>query len=51
MVIGTEPNCFGMTLENKKVLDPTSARCRETSSYGERELEDCIVKAEELHRP
>jgi hypothetical protein len=44
MVVGAKPRCFGMRRESIKFWTQHTARSRETSSYGGRELEDCTVK-------
>jgi hypothetical protein len=51
MVVGDKPYCFGMRRESVKFWTQHSARRRETSSYGGRELEDRAVKTKELCRP
>jgi hypothetical protein len=50
MVVGAEPHCFGIRWENKKIWTQHFVRCRETSSYCEKESADCAVKTEELCR-
>jgi hypothetical protein len=51
MVVGVKPHCFGMRQESTKFWTRHTARSRETSSYGARELEDRTVKTKELCRP
>jgi hypothetical protein len=42
MVVGAEPYCFRMRLENKKFLHPTY--CKRLVRMVERGLEDFVVK-------
>jgi hypothetical protein len=51
MVVSAKPHCFGMRWESVKFWTQHTARSRETSSYGGRELEDHAVKTKELCQP
>jgi hypothetical protein len=51
MVIGVEPCCFGVRLENERFWTRHIARGREASLYGERESTSSVIQVEELHRP
>jgi hypothetical protein len=44
MVVGAKPRCFGMKWESVKFWTRHTARSRETSLYGGRELEDRVVR-------
>jgi hypothetical protein len=48
MVVGAKTCCFVMRLENGSFWTRHIAGSRETSSHGEREPKDCIVKMEGL---
>jgi hypothetical protein len=51
MVVGAETHCFGMRLENRSFWTWHITGRRETSSHGERQPKDCLVKTEVLHWP
>jgi hypothetical protein len=51
MIIGAKPHCFRMRWERVKFWTRHTARRREPSLYGGRELEDHTVKTKELCRP
>jgi hypothetical protein len=50
MVVGAEPRYFGIRPENECFWTRHIASSRDTSSYGERESENCTVKIKELCR-
>jgi hypothetical protein len=50
MVVGAEPCCFEVRLENRRFLDLTYCKKLRDEFVREREPMDCVVKTEELCR-
>jgi hypothetical protein len=50
MVVGVDPHCFGVRLENGRFSDLTYCKKSRDNSYDEGEPTDCAVKTKELCR-